>query len=257
MYPYMLASHVYPGAYLSSHHHHYTDPQSLSPRHRYYNALMEARAAELEMRAEAVARLEGELIQCPLQELPQSRLVLQPHFDSSPLYCVHTLAHQSWDDRLETLRLQLQEQDQLARLEVVRKKRIELEERLRAATKLRHGNLQGNLAQREKARRLCDLEIAEEEARLSRLSPSSPPVTTKACQQSNVTALFPNLGLQTPATIGPHPRSATGFSRPTHPFPSYLDVLYPPSRKVSNLSRCFVRFLTTFCGMFRLVSNSN
>lgn len=180
MYPHTLSSDYYPRVPRSE-YDYYVRPtvQSLNPCDRYYNALAEARAAESEMLAEEAARREEQLLQRRLQELRQSRL--GPQYSAYRLgpYSPYphdimdrpNLTYRPYNDRLESLRLQVEEEEQLAKLEALRRRRRELEEeeRLKSAAERRRRELD-ELLRSERARNLREREIAQEGERLRLLN---------------------------------------------------------------------------------------
>lgn len=108
-------------------------PQLLSPHDRYYRALAEARSAELEILEGA--RREEVLLQRRLEELRKARVEqLRQDYSYSPYSTGHTPADLAPYDRshLEALRLQVQEEERLAKLEASQRKFLK-ERNLRAA----------------------------------------------------------------------------------------------------------------------------
>jgi len=137
-------------------------PQALYPvnyqQHSYYDTLKKVHAIESEMLAQA--RLERRL-----QELRRPRAIPCSYdiaFDQDRL--LDDWSDYPPDTRLEVLRLQMAEEEQIAQLEALRQRRrkLELEGRLKTAAELRDWKLVQDLA-REEAKRLRELAIAEEE----------------------------------------------------------------------------------------------
>jgi hypothetical protein len=103
--------------------------QFMSPRDRYYHALAEARSAELEMLEDRAGR-EEVLLQRRLQELRQARVKqLRRNPPYAPYFIGHTPDGSPPYNRgyLETLKLQLQEKEQLGRLEAIQRNILELQ----------------------------------------------------------------------------------------------------------------------------------
>lgn len=173
------ASNIYPRDFGHS-YDHYIRPNTLpvNSRSSFFDSLAETRLVESEILAQEAAWREEEALERRLKELRQAHLTPQSYsYDVAPYQPrLHGLSNQALhmpsDSLLETLRLEVAEQEQLAKLEALRQRRrqLEAEERLKAAAELRRRKSEvEELARREQTRRLRELAIAEEEDRLRRL----------------------------------------------------------------------------------------
>ncbi|KAF9454983.1 hypothetical protein P691DRAFT_7460 [Macrolepiota fuliginosa MF-IS2] len=113
-------------------------------------------------------------------DLRQSRLAPQSFaYQINSPYTRDTAYYPS-NDRLESLRLQVQEEEQVAKLEALRQRRHELEqEEIKSAVE-RHRREIEELAHRERAMKLHEFEIAREAEELRRLGVSAAAVAAQA-----------------------------------------------------------------------------
>jgi hypothetical protein len=204
---YTLASDIYARGFGAGYDYD-TRPvaRHISSRDRCYDALSEARAVNSEMLAQAADRREEEVLERRLHELRRSRPA--PFHTSDFASCRHQ-PRNNWvsDNRLEVLNLQVVEEEQMARLEALRqrRRRLEEEERIKAAVELRHESEE--FARREKARQFRELAIAEEEDKLRRLIQAQR--TVKVPIRQPYSHPVSNHDLQVPNAFHHHQQPAT------------------------------------------------